>query len=89
MNNCTFKARDEKRKNQRKRNERPSANIACETSTKKENISSSYFAGMEGNISTHSLDEVEFIFDLGASHHIINDDKIFEECIDLETPIEI
>ena len=44
---------------------------------------------MAGNTSTHSLNGVEFIIDSGANHHIINHDKIFEECIDLETPIEI
>ena len=89
MNSCTFKARYERRKNQQRRNKGSSANIACETSTKNENISSSYFAGMAGNTSMHSLSGVEFIIDSRASHHIINDDKIFEECIDLETPIEI
>ena len=82
--NCTFKARYEKRKNQQKRNEGPSANIKCETLTKSKNIPSRYFAGMAGNTSTHSLDGVEFIIDSGASHHIINDDKIFEEWIYLD-----
>ena len=43
---------------------------------------------MAGNTSTHSLNGVKFIIDSGASHHIINDHKIFEECIDLETRIE-
>ena len=45
---------------------------------------------MARNTSTHSLNGFEFIIDSGAiSHHIINDDKIFKECIDIETPIEI
>ena len=43
---------------------------------------------MGGNTSTLSLNRVKFIIDSGASHQIINDDKIFEECIDLEPPIE-
>ena len=44
---------------------------------------------MAGNLRTLGTEKIEFIIDSGASHHIINDDSVFEDFINLETPIQI
>lgn len=68
-----------------------SANLVTENKKNNEetDFTTSYFVGMAGNLQMTEFGGIEFVIDSGASHHMINDDKLFEDSINLDKPIGV